>query len=128
MDHLGVDAVEEIRLTGAFGSHIDPAYAMVLGLVPDCDLDHVQSVGNAAGRGSLMALLSADARADVEATTARIEKVETAIEPAFQAHFVAAMGFPHSTTPYPHLASRVTLPVTVAAPSGRRRRTAPRSP
>ena len=82
MDQLGVDTVDEIRLTGAFGSHIDPSYAMVLGLVPDCDLDHVHSVGNAAGRGSLMALLSADARVDVEATTARIEKIETAIEPA----------------------------------------------
>ncbi len=69
-----------------------------------------------------MALLSADARVDVEATTARIEKIETAIEPAFQAHFVAAMGFPHSTLPFPHLASRVTLPVAVAAPTGRRRR------
>ena len=122
MDHLGVDAVDEIRLTGAFGSHIDPAYAMVLGLIPDCDLDHVLAVGNAAGRGSLMALLSADARADVEATTARIEKIETAIEPAFQAHFVAAMGFPHSTLPYPHLVERIALPVAAGPPPGRRRR------
>ena len=95
---------------------------MVLGLIPDCDLDHVLAVGNAAGRGSLMALLSADARADVEATTARIEKIETAIEPAFQAHFVAAMGFPHSTLPFPHLAERITLPVAAGPPPGRRRR------
>lgn len=122
MDHLGVDTVDEIRLTGAFGSHIDPMYATVLGLIPDCDLDRVHSVGNAAGRGSLMALLSAESRADVESTTARIEKIETAIEPAFQAHFVAAMGFPHSTLPYPHLAERVTLPVAPAAEPGRRRR------
>jgi len=122
MDHLGVEAVDEIRLTGAFGSHIDPMYATVLGLIPDCDLDRVHSVGNAAGRGSLMALLSAESRADVESTTARIEKIETAIEPAFQAHFVAAMGFPHSTLPYPHLAERVTLPVAPAAEPGRRRR------
>jgi uncharacterized 2Fe-2S/4Fe-4S cluster protein (DUF4445 family) len=72
-----------------------------------------------------MVLLSAESRADVEATTARVEKIETAVEPAFQAHFVAAMGFPHSTLPYPHLAERVTLP-RPASPTrrsgGRRRR------
>ena len=124
MDHLGVDTVEEIRLTGAFGSHIDPTYAMVLGLIPDCDLDHVLAVGNAAGRGSLMALLSADARADAESTTARIEKIETAIQPAFQAHFVAAMGFLTRSLPYPHLVERIALPVA-AGPSSR---TAPTPP
>jgi uncharacterized 2Fe-2S/4Fe-4S cluster protein (DUF4445 family) len=110
MDHLGVDAVDEIRLTGAFGSHIDPAYAMVLGLIPDCDLDHVLAVGNAAGRGSLMALLSADARADVEATTARIEKIETALEPKFQEHFVYAMALPNKVDPFPKLSAAVKLP------------------
>ena len=52
MDHMGVEEVDGIRLTGAFGSHIDPKYATVLGLVPDCDLDRVHSVGNSAGRGS----------------------------------------------------------------------------
>ena len=129
MDHLAVDTVDEIRLTGAFGSHIDPVYATVLGMVPDCDLDRVHSVGNAAGQGSLMVLLSAESRADVEATTARVEKIETAVEPAFQAHFVAAMGFPHSTLPYPHLAERVTLPRAPVDPptrrsGGRRRRRA----
>ena len=110
MDRYAVDAVDRIRLTGAFGSHIDPTYAAILGLVPDCDLDHVVSVGNAAGRGSLMTLLSIAARREIEEVTGMIEKVETAVEPDFQAHFVAAMGLPHSTLPYPHLASRVTLP------------------
>ena len=128
MDRMGVESVDEIRLTGAFGSHIDPVYATVLGLIPDCDLDRVRSVANAAGRGSLMALLSARSRADVEATTALVEKVETAIEPAFQAHFVAAMGFPHSTLAYPHLAERVTLPsAPTSAPEQGRRRTGRRT-
>lgn len=119
MDHLGVDSVDRIRLTGAFGSHIDATYALVLGLLPDCDVDRVVSIGNAAGRGALMALLSRQARTEVEAVTTRIEKIETAIEPAFQAHFVAAMGFPHSDLPYPLLAERVALPV---APVGSPRR------
>jgi len=40
----------------------------------------------------------------------RVEKIETAIEPKFQAHFVAAMGLPHSTEPYTQLRKVVTLP------------------
>ncbi len=127
MDHLGVESVDEVHLTGAFGNHIDPLYAMVLGLVPDCDLDRVHSVGNAAGRGSLMLLLSGRSRADVEAVTARIEKVETAVEPAFQGHFVDAMGFPHSTLPYPHLAERVALPAPTSSSEQRHRRSGRRS-
>jgi uncharacterized 2Fe-2S/4Fe-4S cluster protein (DUF4445 family) len=121
MDHMGIEEPDEIRLTGAFGSHIDPVYATVLGLVPDCDLDRVHSVANSAGRGSLMALLSQQSRRDVEQVTATIEKIETAVEPDFQAHFVAAMGFPHSTRPYPHLAERVTLPAPPSPDQGRRR-------
>jgi uncharacterized 2Fe-2S/4Fe-4S cluster protein (DUF4445 family) len=120
MDHLGVTEVDEVRLTGAFGSHIDPLYAAVLGLVPDCDLDRLRSVGNSAGRGSLMVLLSDGARREVEQVTARIEKVETAVEPRFQEHFVAALGIPHSTAPVPHLAARVTLPSAGTEASRRR--------
>ncbi len=117
MDRYGVTSVDRIRLAGAFGSHVDPTYAAVLGLVPDCDLDHVTGVGNAAGRGALMALLSVGARREVEEVTARIEKVETAVEPDFQAHFVEALGLPHSTLPTPHLASRVTLPSAGPSPA-----------
>ena len=120
MDHLGVDEVDEVRLTGAFGSHIDPLYAAVLGLVPDCDLDRLRSVGNSAGRGSLMVLLSGAARREVEEVTGRIEKVETAVEPRFQEHFVAALGLPHSSAPTPHLAARVTLPEPAATSTRRR--------
>lgn len=123
MDHLGVTTVDRVRLAGAFGSHIDPMYAMVLGLIPDCDLDQVGAAGNAAGRGALMALLSAAARGEIEAVAAQIEKVETAIEPAFQKHFVGAMGFPHSEIVYPLLASRVRMPTpspTGGRPSRRR--------
>ena len=124
MDRLGTTTVDAIRLTGAFGSHIDPLYAMILGLLPDCDLDRVAAVGNAAGVGALMVLLSSAARGAIEEVTARIEKVETAVEPAFQEHFVAAMALPHATLPYPNLASRITLPARGRG-GGRRRRTRP---
>ncbi|HEY0339222.1 MAG TPA: ASKHA domain-containing protein, partial [Steroidobacteraceae bacterium] len=46
MEHLGVDHVDRIRLAGAFGSHIDVKYAMLLGMIPDCDLSKVASAGN----------------------------------------------------------------------------------
>jgi uncharacterized 2Fe-2S/4Fe-4S cluster protein (DUF4445 family) len=111
MDKLGIEAVEEIRLAGAFGSQIDPTHAMILGLVPDCDLAHVRSAGNAAGTGALIALLSGAARTEIEGVVRRVEKIETAVEPRFQQHFVEAMAFPHKTAAFPNLGSVVALPV-----------------
>lgn len=124
MDRAGVDGVDEIRLAGAFGSHIDPKYAMILGLIPDCDLDRVSAAGNAAGSGAIMALLSRAARTEVEEVARGIEKVETATEPRFQEHFVAAMGIPHTDHPFPNLSAQVELPDR--PPAGRRQRRRPR--
>ena len=123
MDRFGVASVDRIVLTGAFGSHIDPLYAMVLGMIPDCPLDKVSAAGNAAGTGALIALLDRAARDEIEAVVRRIEKVETAVEPAFQRHFVDAMAIPHGTATYAHLPKHVTLPSAEAqpAPAARRR-------
>ena len=118
MDRLGVTDVERITLAGAFGSHIDVKYAMVLGLIPDCDLAKVTSAGNAAGTGARIALLNRAARREIEETVRRIEKVETAVEPAFQAHFVEAMAFPHKRDPFVNLARTVVLPVPKAGQDG----------
>ncbi|MGK2852059.1 MAG: ASKHA domain-containing protein [Candidatus Limnocylindrales bacterium] len=114
MDHLGVETVDEIRLAGAFGSQIDPLHAMVLGLVPDCDLARVRAAGNAAGTGALIALLSGAARREIEAVVRRVEKIETAVEPRFQEHFVEAMAIPHRTAASPNLERAVTLPARPA--------------
>ena len=96
---------------------------MVLGMIPDCDLARVTSAGNAAGTGARIALLNAAARREVETLVTRIHKVETAIEPRFQEHFVAANAIPHATAPFPHLRRAVTLPdVAFNAEGGRRRR------
>ena len=110
MDKQGVDHVDTIRFAGAFGSFIDPMYAMVLGLIPDCDLDEVKAVGNAAGTGALMALLNRDHRREIEREVARIEKIETALEPDFQRLFIDAMALPNKVDAFPRLAERVTLP------------------
>ncbi len=122
MDHLETDSVDEIRLAGAFGSHIDTTYAMVLGLIPDCDLDRVSAAGNAAGTGAVMALLSAEARREIETVVRKVEKIETAVEPAFQRHFVEAMGIPHSSAAFPNLATVVTFPTARPAAADRPRR------
>jgi uncharacterized 2Fe-2S/4Fe-4S cluster protein (DUF4445 family) len=115
MDRLGVSQVDRIRLAGAFGSHIDVKHAMILGMIPDCELSQVSSAGNAAGTGARIALLDKASRQTIEELVHRVEKIETAIEPKFQAHFVAAMGIPHSTEPYPHLRGAVQLPEAKAA-------------
>jgi uncharacterized 2Fe-2S/4Fe-4S cluster protein (DUF4445 family) len=90
---------------------------MILGLIPDSDLAHVRSAGNAAGTGALIALLSGAARSEIEGVVRRVEKIETAVEPRFQQHFVEAMAFPHKTAAFPHLAAVVELPER-AAPAG----------
>ena len=105
---------------------------MVLGVVPDCDPAGVTSAGNAAGTGARIALLNRAARAEIEEVVARVEKIETAVEPRFQEHFVAAMGIPHAEDPYLRLAGVVALPERrTAERSGsdrsRRRRRAPES-
>lgn len=110
MDKLEIESVGKIRLAGAFGSHIDMKYAMILGLIPDCDLSRVQSAGNAAGTGARIALLNKAARDEVEAVVRRIEKIETAVEPLFQQHFVEAMAMPHKTANFVNLKKVVTLP------------------
>ena len=111
MDHLRVDTVDRVRLAGAFGSHIDVKYAMVLGMVPDCALEHVTSAGNAAGTGARIALLDKRSREEIEDVVRRIQKIETAVEPRFQEHFVEAMAIPHRSAAYPHLEGVLTLPV-----------------
>jgi len=132
MDQLDRDTVDEIRLAGAFGSQIDPLHAMVLGLIPDCDLARVRAAGNAAGTGALIALLSGAARREIEGVVRRVEKIETAVEPRFQEHFVEAMAIPHRTAPTTNLERVVELPVRQPAaerrgadrPLDRRRRRA----
>jgi uncharacterized 2Fe-2S/4Fe-4S cluster protein (DUF4445 family) len=111
MERLGISHVDRIRLAGAFGSHIDVKYAIILGMVPDCDLSQVRSAGNAAGTGARIALLDATSRGVIETLVRRIEKVETAIEPRFQQLFVEAMAIPHKTAEYTHLRKVVDLPL-----------------
>jgi uncharacterized 2Fe-2S/4Fe-4S cluster protein (DUF4445 family) len=127
MDKLGVDVIDRIRLAGAFGAHIDTKYAMVLGMIPDCRLEHVTSAGNAAGTGATIALLDMDARTEIQDVVRKIQKVETAVEAKFQEHFIDALAIPHKTAPFPNLRKEVDLPLpsnssNTEADDGRQRR------
>jgi uncharacterized 2Fe-2S/4Fe-4S cluster protein (DUF4445 family) len=133
IERFGVAGPERITLAGAFGSHIDPTYAMALGLIPDCDLAKVAAAGNAAGTGARIALLNSAARKEIEDVVRRVEKIETAIEPHFQQHFVAAMALPNKVDAFPNLAKAIRLPsrgagVVERGPRRRRREAAVAEP
>ena len=110
MREMGVETVDQVKLAGAFGAHISPKHAMVLGLIPDVPLNKVTSPGNAAGTGARIALLNRSARDQIEALVHEIHKVETAIAPGFQDLFVNASAIPNAVDPFPELAKVVTLP------------------
>ena len=120
MAHRGVERVDRIALAGAFGSYIDPEHAMILGMIPDCDLSRVQAVGNAAGDGARIALLSTSQRLEAQRLARWAEHVQTATEPRFQDEFVAAIAIPHASDTFPHLAG--VLPATAALPARPRSR------
>ena len=110
MDEMNVQTVDRVVLAGAFGAHISPKHAMVLGMIPDAPLEKVTSAGNAAGTGARIALCNVSSRNEIETTVHHIHKVETAIEPRFQEHFVNATAIPNAVEPFPELLQIVTLP------------------
>ncbi len=123
LDKAGLQSISDIRLAGAFGSYIDTPYALLLGLIPDTEHERVKGVGNAAGQGALMALLDMSERTKIEQLVLEIEKIETALEPEFQTHFVNAMGIPNSVDPF--IATRkhfAMAPLEVRATSGAKKR------
>ncbi len=113
MDKINIRKIDRVVLAGAFGTHLDPKYAMILGMIPDCLLANVRAAGNSAGAGARMALLNKATRREIERVVRRIEKIETAVEPSFQDHFVKAMAIPHKSDPYDNLTSAVDLPERV---------------
>ncbi len=115
MERMGVAQVDRVLLAGAVGSYIDPRHAMVLGMIPDCDLARVAAVGNSAGDGARIALLNKAAREEARRLARWTTYVGIALEPRFQDVFVEAMPLPHGVEQFPHLAE------ALAAAAGRRR-------
>jgi uncharacterized 2Fe-2S/4Fe-4S cluster protein (DUF4445 family) len=121
MNRAGVESVDRIVLAGAFGSFIDPKCAMLLGLIPDCDLANVYAVGNAAGDGARIALLNRNKRKEAQEIAHWVKYVETAVDPDFQSEFVGALHLPHASDHFPHLDGLLPRRA-IAAASGRPRR------
>jgi uncharacterized 2Fe-2S/4Fe-4S cluster protein (DUF4445 family)/NADPH-dependent glutamate synthase beta subunit-like oxidoreductase len=103
MRRLGVEKVDKVILAGAFGTYIDKKSAALLGLFPDCDLENVYSVGNAAGDGARIALLNVDRRREADWIAREVEYVELTVEPDFEKAFAQAMWLPHMKDKFSHL-------------------------
>ena len=116
MRRRGVSKIDRIILAGAFGSYIDPEHAMVLGMLPDCDLSRVYAVGNAAGDGARIALLKRGKRQEAAPVARQGEFLETAPEPDIQDQFMTAIYIPHMFDEFPHLE-----PILAAAQAARAR-------
>jgi uncharacterized 2Fe-2S/4Fe-4S cluster protein (DUF4445 family) len=104
MKHFKTNRVEKVVLAGAFGTYIDKEAAMVIGMFPDCPLEKVSSIGNAAGEGARLALLNLPKREEAEWIARKVQYVEIAVDPSFQDEFVAAMMFPHQKDRFPYIA------------------------
>lgn len=94
LNRAGVDAVDYIVLAGAFGSYIDPIYALQLGMLPPCDVEKIQTVGNAAGDGARIALLNHEKRREAQHLAQQVQYIELAADTEFQAVFVEALALP----------------------------------
>jgi len=102
MDELGVRQLDKVILAGAFGSFINRKAAVAIGLFPDCELENVRAVGNAAGDGARMALLNMEKRKEADIEASKIEYVELTTRPDFQKEYARAMYFPHMTDQFYH--------------------------
>lgn len=99
-----LESPDKIILAGGFGSYIDKEKAMLIGLIPDCELDKVYAVGNSAGDGARIALLNIEKRNEIDAVTRKVERFELPTDPEFQNQFMQATSFPHMSEPFPHIA------------------------
>jgi uncharacterized 2Fe-2S/4Fe-4S cluster protein (DUF4445 family) len=100
----GLQSPDKIILAGGFGSYIDKEKAMLIGLIPDCALENVYAVGNAAGDGARIALLNIEKRNEIDVVTRRVERFELPTDPEFQNQFMLATSFPHMSEPFEHIA------------------------
>ena len=104
LKRTGLQSPDKIILAGGFGSYIDKEKAMLIGLIPDCALENVYAVGNAAGDGARIALLNMEKRKEIESVTRKVERFELPTDPEFQNQFMLATSFPHMSEPFEHIA------------------------
>ena len=100
---MGLEKVDKVKIAGAFGTHVDRTKALIMGLFPDCEIEMIQSVGNAAGDGCRAALLNVKKRVEANWCSRNVEYIELTVEPNFQQDFMEAMQMPHMKDEFPHL-------------------------
>ena len=105
-----VDKIDSILLAGAFGSQISPEHALIIGLVPDAQVSQIVASGNSAGAGAIIALLDVSSRREISSLVRKVHKIETAVEPSFQKHFVEGSAFPDNSSTHPELFKLKELP------------------
>jgi len=103
MRRMGIDKVDKVKIAGAFGTHVDREKALIMGLFPDCEIDKIVSVGNAAGDGARAALLNREKRQEANWVSRNVEYIELTVEKDFQQQFMEAMQIPHMNDQFPHL-------------------------
>ena len=103
MRRVGIEKLRKVKIAGAFGTHVDREKALIMGLFPDCEMDDIVSVGNAAGDGCRAALLNREKRQEADWVSRHVEYVELTVEKDFQKEFMGAMQIPHMIDPFPHL-------------------------
>ena len=105
-----VNKIDSILLAGAFGSQISPEHALIIGLVPDAQVSQIVASGNSAGAGAIIALLDVSSRREISSLVRKVHKIETAVEPSFQKHFVEGSAFPDNSSSHPELFKLKELP------------------
>jgi len=103
MRRMGLEKVDKVKIAGAFGTHVDRQKALIMGLFPDCEIEKITSVGNAAGDGCRAALLNRRKRSEANWASRNVEYIELTVEQDFQKEFMGAMQLPHMTDEFPHL-------------------------
>ncbi|MGD9209487.1 MAG: ASKHA domain-containing protein, partial [Desulfobacteraceae bacterium] len=103
LKRMGLEKVDKVKIAGAFGTHVDRIKALTIGLFPDCEIEMIQSVGNAAGDGCRAALLNVKKRVEANWCARNVEYMELTVDPNFQMDFMRALQLPHMNDAFPHL-------------------------
>jgi uncharacterized 2Fe-2S/4Fe-4S cluster protein (DUF4445 family) len=118
MKRMGIEKVDTVKIAGAFGTHVDREKALVMGLFPDCEIEHIHGIGNAAGDGCRAALLNKKKRDEANWCARNVQYLELTVEPTFEKDFMEAMQMPHMTDKFPHLEGVVPDHVLNQGPKG----------
>ncbi len=118
MKRMGIEKVDKVKIAGAFGTHVDRTKALVMGLFPDCSVDNIFGVGNAAGDGCRAALLNVQKRVEANWISRNVDYLELTVEPTFEQDFMEAMQLPHMVDKFPHLEGIVPEYILHQGPKG----------